>query len=119
MPRVDVPVVTITRAGALLGSLGSEVTGDAANNHTMKNSGVEVLGLRNNGATTRTVTIPTPKTVDGLAIADRTVQLLANEHKIVGPFPEGTYDQASGTEQGQMHIDVDHADVRLQAWRIP
>ncbi len=119
MARLDVPVTTIGRAGALLGALGTEVTGDATNNHVMKNTGVEWLTLRNSGASTRTVTISIPKKVDGQTVPARTVTLLANEHKVAGPWPEGTYDQTSGTEQGEMHVDVDHAEVMLQAWRTP
>ena len=118
MARVNVPVVAMSRSGVLLGSLGTEVDGDSVNGHYFENTGKEFLTLRNNAGTTRTVTLKVGATVDGQAVVDPTVTLLANEHKIVGPFPEGIYDQTSGDELGNVQIDVDHADVKLQAWKV-
>lgn len=114
MPRVLVPVEQLDRDGVLIGALGTEVTGDASNNHYFKNTGKETLSARNSGATTRTVTIAFGPTVDSKTVPARTITLLANEHKQAGPWPEGLYDQVSGTEQGFCHVDVDHAEVMLQ-----
>lgn len=58
------------------------------------------LHVRNGSAAPITVTIPTPATVDGLAIADRAVSVAVSGHAVIylGP-PEtaGIYAQPDGT----------------------
>jgi len=44
-----------------------------------------------NGATDVTVTVLTPITRDGLALADRAVTVPANEDRVIGPFPKSVY----------------------------
>src|SRR5512139_1133774 len=59
------------------------------------NTGKEFLHFMKSGAGACTVTISTPGTVDGLAIADRTVTVAATTGDIIiGPFPPATYNTA-------------------------
>lgn len=50
----------------------------------------------------RDVTIPTTRTVDGLAVADREVTVPGDGERIIGPFTED-YVQADGS----IHVDFD------------
>ena len=43
------------------------------------------------GATPVNIIIQTPGTVDGLAIADRTIAVPANVERLIGPFDAGAY----------------------------
>ena len=38
-------------------------------------------------------------TVDGLAVADRTVEVTGTEDRMIGPFPKSTYNDAAGKVQ--------------------
>ncbi len=119
MARVQVPVNTIARTGTPVGSGATEVSGDATNNHYMANSGVEWLHVRNSGGTSRTVTLVIGVTVDGAAVVNPTVAVPGNTSRIIGPFPEAFYDQLSGDEQGNLQFNVDHADLKLMAFKLP
>jgi hypothetical protein len=110
MPRTNVPVTSTSRTKFLLGASGTEVSGDSANNHDFANDGKTLLLLRNSGVTTRVCTVITQPTVDGEAVADKSVSLLNGEHAVVGPFPPNVYDSA-----GRVQVDVPHAEVKLQA----
>ena len=56
------------------------------------NTGVEFLHFKKSGAGACTVTIVTPETVDGLAVADRTITVPATTGDVmVGPFPPKHY----------------------------
>jgi hypothetical protein len=61
-----------------------------------------VLHVRNGSGAAITATLPTPGTVDGLAIADRAITVAAGAHTAisVGPLP-GIYGQPDGT----VHLD--------------
>jgi hypothetical protein len=54
-----------------------------------------VLVIKNGGGSGITLTVVTPVTVDGLAVADLTATIGAGETRMVGPFPPGTYSDAS------------------------
>ncbi len=108
MPRVNVPVTDITRAGI---TPATEVNGDATNQHSFANDGATWLEVRNGGASPRTLTLVIGTTVDGNAVTNPTVALAASALKKVGPFPVGIY----GTT---MSVNVDHADIKLTAYRL-
>ncbi len=67
MPRTALAVQEITRAGLTPSYSAANVDG-----HSILNGGREVLHVKT-GGTACTVTIQTPGTVDGQAVADRTV----------------------------------------------
>lgn len=69
---------------------------DAANGNAFVNDGKTVLYVKNGGVGSTNVTISTPGTVDGLAIADLVVAVGNGVNKLIGPFPPGIYNQSDG-----------------------
>ncbi len=53
----------------------------------------------NGGGTTATLTIAVQKTVDGLAVADKTITIGAAETHLLGPFPTEYYNDVDGKVQ--------------------
>lgn len=82
-----ISVQNIVRAG-LQASYTAVAT---AHNGTFVNDGQRTFLHVVNGATAMTLTIVTPATSDGLAVADRTVSIGSSEEHFVGPFPVKTY----------------------------
>lgn len=113
MPRVNVPVNDIVRGGLID---PAEVGGDAVNNHDVVNDGKVIVVARNSsGVSTRDITFITQGTgPDQAAIADKTVTLAISEKRYFGPFPVGDWNA-----DGKLHVDVAHADIKLQALRLP
>lgn len=116
---MTIPVVDLVRTGTATGAAGSEVTGDAANNHTFTNDGRVCLLARNSaGTATRNVTnVIAQNSIDGQTVTNPTVAVPVNSAKVIGPFPPALYNPP--TDPGQCYINVDHADLKLQAFRIP
>ena len=73
-----------------------------------------VLLLVKNGATATVVTVETPSTVDGLAVADREVTVAADSDAVLGPFPPSIYNDSD--ENLNVSID-DVAHVSIAAIR--
>jgi len=68
-----------------------------ANTHQVLNSpGGTILNFEKSGAGEATVTITTPGTVDGLAIADRTVTVPASTGDVAVWLPYANYTNGSG-----------------------
>jgi len=93
MARTALTVNEVVRAGVAFSPSAANVDG-----HSLANDRNAALFLYvNNGSgSSVTVTIQTPGTVDGLAVADRTVAVAAAAEKLIGPFPSGVYDQSDG-----------------------
>jgi zona occludens toxin (predicted ATPase) len=109
MPRVNLPHTQITRVGV---APGAEVNGDATNDHVTVNDGRVYLLVRNaDGSNAHAVTIVTPGTVDGQAIADRIVSVPANASRYIGPFPVDTYGRS-------LQVDVDSSELKLTAYHL-
>lgn len=74
-------------------SPGVDLAGAAAagGGDSFVNTGTELVVFKNASVGSITVTLVTPATVDGLAVADRTVAVGAGETRLVGPFPPGIY----------------------------
>lgn len=69
----------------------------AAGGDTFLNNGDTFIHVKNaQAAATVTVTIVTQASVDGLAVADKTVTIAATEDAIIGPFPTSVYNTAAG-----------------------
>ena len=69
----------------------------AADNYIVRNDGRVLLHFIKTGANPATITIVTPKTVGGLAVAERTFVVDATTGvEYAGPFPPDIYNDASG-----------------------
>jgi hypothetical protein len=70
--------------------------------------------VTNAGIASATLTIPTPLTVDGKAVADATITVGAGKTLYVGPFPPAVYNQATGL----VHVDSsNNTDVSIAVLR--
>lgn len=79
---------TPTRTGSL----------STSNNYFVPNNGMTFLHFMKSGAAACTVTIETPATVDGNAVADPTITVPATTGDVmVGPFAPAIYNQPDGT----------------------
>lgn len=91
MARTALTVQEIVRSGLTPSYSAANVDG-----HSLPNSGKEMFHVKS-GGTGVTVTIQTPGTVDGQAVADRTVVLGTSTERMIGPFPPSIYNQSDGT----------------------
>jgi hypothetical protein len=107
MPRTVVPVTALARTGV---AAPTEQNGDITNGHVVANSGRTEIVVRNaDAAGAHSVTFVTPGTVDGLAVADRTVSIPISSTVRFGRLPTGVYGS-------QLGIDVDSAQLKLLAF---
>lgn len=78
------------------GLAASYVAGDNTNGMQFAYSARKVLHVKNTTGGAIVVTVPVPSTVDGLAVASRTVSVPATTgERFIGPFPP-SYQQADG-----------------------
>lgn len=67
-----------------------------ANTYQVRNNGNVLLHFKKSGAGDCTVTVQTPKTVGGLAVAEQTFTVPATTgDKMAGPFPPAIYNDGS------------------------
>lgn len=67
-----------------------------ANTYQVRNSGNVILHFKKSAAVDCVVTIQTPITVGGLAVAEQTVTIPATTgDKFIGPFPRPIYNDSS------------------------
>ena len=75
----------------------SDFTVVGSNTYIIRNNGKVLLHFKKSGAGNCDLIIITPNTVDGLAVADRTVVIPATTgDKFLGPFPPSIYNDVSG-----------------------
>ena len=73
-----------------------------------RNSGKEFIHVVNAGGSPCVVTMPTPATINGLLIEDKTVSVAAGTDAMIGTFEPGTYNQAAGaTDAGYAYVEYD------------
>jgi len=88
MARTVLTVNSVIRAGLVV----SYDSGDQSNGHSFDNTGENVfLLVKNADASPMTVTITTPKTVDGHEIGDLNIEVTNAEERCIGPFPNALY----------------------------
>lgn len=63
------------------------------------NTGNELLLVTNGGGASRDVTLATPATLDGMAIASRVVAVPAGESRLIGPLKPNVYNDGDGMVQ--------------------
>lgn len=91
MARTDLTAQAIGRAGLAVVFAAANVDG-----HSWADNGQQFLQVKNAGGSPITVTFPIPVTVDGQAVASRTVSIPATTgDKIIGPFTS-QYRQSDG-----------------------
>ena len=103
MARTDLPTPTsISQAGVV----NPTFTAAIADGHMFANDGSIWLEVRNDDASSKTVTVQTGAVEQGdLAIADRTMVVPAGQVGYIGPFPSSPYNQPTGTDAGKVYID--------------
>lgn len=87
---------------------GITVAFTAANvdGHSIAGGGDVLLLVNNASAGSINVTVQTPGTTDGLAIAEQVVAVAAGAIKAIGPFRSTTYDRPSGAaDAGMVYVD--------------
>lgn len=101
MARTALTVQSIIRNGLAPSFGAANVDG-----HAVPNDGKTWIEVKNAGGSPITVTIQTPGTVDGMAVADRTVVVPATTgDRMIGPFPPNQYNQISGSDVGTVYVD--------------
>ena len=84
-------VQTVKASGITPTFAAASVSGDAC-----ANDGRTFLRIKNSsGSNAYTVTVVTPRTVDGIAVADVAVTVGTNAERYVGPFPVETFNDGS------------------------
>lgn len=68
----------------------------SAATNTFVNDGSVLLYIKNTDVTTSTAILTTPRTVNGLAVTDLTITLVAATDKVAGPFPPETFNDSDG-----------------------
>ncbi|MCK4784593.1 MAG: hypothetical protein KAV87_12645 [Desulfobacteraceae bacterium] len=102
----------------------SFVAGDATDNHSFDNTGHNVFIYVKTTGTAATLTVITPNTVDGLAVADLAITLPATGERIIGPFPRALYDTIDTDPDPDIDpaifVDLDsETGLTLAAIRLP
>lgn len=112
--------VTLTPLQAKRTGNGVDVTANlqtlaTADTYIFANDGNIILYIDNDQAGgDLTITVVTPNTIDGLAIADLTAVVSQGDVNILGPFPPANYNNASGVLQ----FSGDVASVKVAAIRV-
>lgn len=107
MPRVSIPVTKLSEAGV---ADPTETDGDATNGHSLPNGGHTVLRVRNAHATlARNLTLGTPVTVGGKAVADTVVAIPALATRTFADLSPGLYGSS-------VPVDVETSDLKLIAF---
>lgn len=74
-------------------------------------AGQVALQIANGGGSPITVTVQTPGTVVGLAVADATVSVPAAATRLIGPFPSSVFAQPADASVGALGVLVDYSAV--------
>ena len=105
-------VTSISRSGIDLTLAAAAAGGDE-----FPNDGQTFVVIHNaHGSAARTITFVTPQTIDGLAVADRTVTVNAGVRKLVGPFQTGAYNNAN--DRVGMTYSDSGADINVAAFKL-
>jgi hypothetical protein len=102
MARTEVTVVEASHEGVR----ADNGTAGTADGHYFANSGEEILVVKNSGAGSHTVTVPTPRTVEGLDVDDQEIAIPAGQVFAVGPFEPNTFNN-TGSNRGRVFVNYD------------
>lgn len=101
---------TIVRAGLNLETLDVAAAGGGDD---FVNTGNEALYFNNTDVASRTVTLVTAATVDGLAVADRAVVVPALSRMLIGPFPTDIYNNPADSKLSMTYSAVTNLTVAV------
>lgn len=113
MPATTITASTVTRAGvALTGSPATATQGDK-----FLNTGNEIVIVKNGSSSPITVTLKfgVNGKVDGQSATERTVTVDNATSKVIGAFPKGAYNDASGYFTV---VCSDATDVTVQVLKV-
>jgi hypothetical protein len=105
MARASVTTQSVVRTGLNPALTAPTVDGDIID------AGNVFLWVKNDDDASITVTVQTPTTQDGLALADLTVTVGAAAQRLIGPLPPRSFSQASDAEIGASRVLVDYSAV--------
>lgn len=113
MARTAITVQTI----AVTGLAPTYANADQANGMYFANDGNVFLHIKNTNAATRVITVATPATVAGMAIAELTYTIAATTGDVmIGPFDTGVFNQSGGI----VHVDFSaDTNVTVAAIKLP
>ena len=94
-------VQTLAKTGTQLTENACAGAGDE-----FANDGKTILWFKNSNASTRTLTLVTQATTDGLAVADRTVTLLGTDDTQVSDLDRQVYNDTNGRVQMTYSTEV-------------
>ena len=102
------------RVAGLTPSYKSDMS--ATDTYFVPNDGRTVIHLKNTGGSNSVVTVVTPGTVDGSAVADKTYTVpLTTGDLFIGPFPANTYNVAGAASFTLTNAD----DVSCAVFTMP
>jgi len=87
-----------------------------ANTYLVRNSGRVILHVIKGATEAVAVTVVTPKTVGGAAVADLTVTVALNTDEFIGPFPrdlfnDGSNDLTITLATGETGLTIDALEI--------
>jgi hypothetical protein len=102
--RVVTAVETIPVTG-----LAATYAATTAEGLSFANDGQVFIHVKNAGASPCNVTIQTPETRGGLAVAEQVVAVANGAEKFIGPFPTPQYNRPSGgSDAGYVYVDFSY-----------
>lgn len=114
LTRTSLTVTEITSDGVT-----DTLSAANADGHKFYNDGKTFLEVSNGSGGTITVTIVTPITYLGLAVADKTVAISNGATKFIGPFRPSLYNYTTGTDKGMVYVNYSAVTTTtVAAWRI-
>jgi hypothetical protein len=119
-PRTAITVTQLTADGVT----APAATNGIAAGHAIANNGRMFIQFTNANAATRVVTIQTPPTYQGQAVADKTITVPGSATNFkAGPFSQDLYNRPAGSvdDPGMLYIDYpasNEADVGVRAFQL-
>lgn len=119
MARSQIPVTTITRAGA---TPPSQTTADATNNHYIEgtdNTGEWFLEVISSDAGSQSVTVVANPNLssDGLTVSNLSITIAAGVTRLCGPFKPNTFKQPSDSNRVYVNPSVS-TTLKFRAYRL-
>lgn len=116
MARTALAVQPVVIAG-----LAASYSAGNAEGHKVLASARHILHVKNGGGSSITVTVQTPVTVGGRAVAEDTVTIGAGADRFIGPFNPDVHGQPEsvGADAGQAYVDLSSTtSVTLAALKV-